>query len=212
MKFLNKLERKHPRWGIENLMMHISIITALVFVIQYVFGKNIIPYLLLNREAVINFELWRLLTFIFIPPTNSLIWIFLTLYLYYFIGSALEHEWGALKFNIYYLLCLVSTVIAAMLTGGYYDGFYVNLSMFLAFAYLYPNQEFLLFFILPVKVKYFAYLDIAFLAYNFFSTRNISVKFSILASLAGFLLFFGNDIYKTITLWLRKQKYRRQIK
>jgi membrane associated rhomboid family serine protease len=210
MKFLDRVEAKHPRWGIQNLMMHISILTAVVFVME-LFRPAIINYLYLSRDALFSFQLWRLITFVLIPPTTSIFWIIFVLYFYYFIGSALESTWGSLKFTAYYLLCMVATIVAALLSGGAYWGVYVNLSIFLAFAYLYPNQEFLLFFILPIKAKYFAYLDLAFLTYNFFA-GDLTTKFAIIASLAGFLIFFGRDLYQKLRLWIRRQKYRNRFK
>lgn len=211
MNYLEKLRRKHPRWGIPNLMLHITILTAVVYVFQFVLRTNILQYLFLNRDEILHLELWRIISFIVIPLNTSLFGIILILYMYYFIGSALESEWGVFKFTAYYLICMICTIIAAMLSGGNYNGFYVNLSMLLAFAYLYPNQEFLLFLVIPVKAKYIAYFYLAYLLFRIF-TGDLIELFSIIASLAGFVLFFGNDLYLTMKNWLRKQKYRRQIR
>ena len=210
MKFLDRLERKHPKWGINNLMMHISILTGIIFIVS-LFRSDILYYLYLSREGILNLQLWRFITFVLIPPTYSIIWIIFALYIYYFIGSALESTWGTLKFNAYYLLCMLGTIVAAMLFGGtFYTGFYVNLSMFLAFAYLYPDHEFMLFFILPIKVKYLALVNVAFLFLNFIS-RGLTTKISIIASLTGFIIFFGKDFYLRIKMWIRRQKYKNKF-
>ena len=210
MKFLDRLERKHPNWGINNLMMHITILTGIIFIVS-IFRSDILYYLYLSREGILNLQLWRLITFVLMPPTYSFLWIIFALYLYYFIGSALESTWGTLKFNAYYLLSMLGTILAAMLFGGnFYTGFYVNLSMFLAFAYLYPEHEFVLFFILPVKVKYLALIDVIFLLISFIS-GGLTTKISIIASLTGFIIFFGKDFYLRIKMWIRRQKYRNKF-
>ena len=210
MKFLDRLERKHPKWGINNLMMHISILTGIIFIVS-LFRSDILYYLYLSREGILNLQLWRFITFVLIPPTYNIIWIIFALYIYYFIGSALESTWGTLKFNAYYFLCMLGTIVAAMLFGGtFYTGFYVNLSMFLAFAYLYPDHEFMFFFILPIKVKYLALVNVAFLFLNFIS-GGLTTKISIIASLTGFIIFFGKDFYLRIKMWIRRQKYKNKF-
>ena len=171
----------------------------------YGFGTNIQEFLFLNRELVFAGQVWRLVTFIFIPPTPSLLWIAFTLYFYYWIGSSLEKTWGTFMFTAFYLLSLAGTVLAALLFGGSYDGFYVNLSMFLAFAYLYPEVEVMIFFFIPVKIKYLAWLDTAFLIYSF-AVGDISTKLSIIASLTGFLVFFGRDMYQTARMFVFRIK------
>mgnify|MGYP005774545815 CR=1 FL=1 len=215
MNFLDRFARKHPRFGINNLMLHVTILTAIVFVVQNVFGRDIISWMYLNRELVFGMQLWRLVSFLFIPATNSIFWIFITLYFYYFLGSALENAWGTCKFNLFYLFSALGTIVAALVFGGIYSGFYVNLSIFLAFAALYPEQEFMVFFILPVKAKWLALLDGVYLGYNFIMgllTRNWSIPLAILASLTGFLLFFGGDVIGGIKAYIRRQRYRRRLK
>lgn len=211
MRFIEKLERKHPRWGIDNLMTNVTVITGIVYVL-YIINPSILSYIVLERGMVFEkLQLWRLVTFIFYPPSLSLIWVFFSLYLYLFIGRSLEAQWGTFKFTCYYLLCMLGTIAAALIFGGVYEGFYVNLSMFLAFAYLFPNFEFMLFFILPVKVKYLAYVDIAFLVINFFM-GGLSTKLSIVASLTGLIVFFGRGIYDNIRAWIRRKKYMRNFR
>lgn len=210
MRLIDKLERKHPNFGITNLMMHISILTALVYAMHYLFGSNIIGYLYLERTAVMSGQIWRLISFVLIPASSSPISFLISVFFYYYLGTALEATWGTFKFNVYYVTCMLGTIIAAFLFGGYYTGYYINLSVFLAFAYLYPNQEVLLFYILPIKVKYLAYLDIALLVFEFLS-GGITAKISVIASLSGLLLFFGSDIYRRIKAWIRRQKYKNKF-
>ncbi len=210
LKFLEKLERKYPRFGVESLMLHVCILTSIVYVMHYVLGANIIGYLYLDRTGVLAGQIWRLVSFIFIPENSSIINFIFWAYLYYFIGSALENSWGVFKFNAYYFLCMLCTIVAAMAWGGKYTGEYINLSLFLAFAMLFPNEQLYLFYVLPVKVKYLAYIDVAFLIFQFI-LGSTTVKLSIVAAMFGFLLMFGKEIYNSIKAWIRRQKYKNKF-
>jgi hypothetical protein len=195
MKFLNKLERKFGRYAIKNLMIYIVVLNLVVYLMSFIDPTlNYLSKLYLIPQLVLQGEVWRLVTFIFIPPTFSMIWIIFTLYFYYMIGNGLEQEWGSFKFNIYYILGVVGTIIGAFLSGGGITGFYLNLSLFLAFAYIYPNFQILLFFVLPVKMKYLAWLDALYLGWLFFSGSKY-IKLAIAAAMLNFLIFFGKDIF-----------------
>ena len=103
-----------------------------------------------NRDAVLHGQIWRLITFIFIPPDSSVFFILFSLYFYWLIGSALENQWGAFRFNVYYLCGIIGTIVAGMITG-YATSSYLNLSLFLAFALLYPDYQVMVFFFCPSK-------------------------------------------------------------
>ncbi|NLW69583.1 MAG: rhomboid family intramembrane serine protease [Eubacteriaceae bacterium] len=203
MKFIERLHYKHPNWGIENLMLHVSLITGIVYIMAYGFRTNIETFLYLDRAMIFQGQIWRLITFIFIPPTPSVIWIAFTLYFYYWIGTSLERTWGTFKFNAFYILSMLGTILAALVFGGAYEGFYVNLSMFLAFAYLYPQVEVMIFFFIPIKIKYLAYVDAGILLLNFI-LGSFTVKLSIIASLTGFLVFFGNGLYLSLKMFVMR--------
>ena len=167
----------HPRFGIPNLMR--------VIVIGYVAGyvlmlltqandANALSFLTFNLNALLHGEVWRLVTFVFVPAYSSPFALLISLYFYYWIGSTLERQWGTAKFNLYYisgaLLTVLGVVLASLITGNPYltaaGTGYVNLSMFFAFAFLFPDTTVLLFFILPVKMKWLAYLDGALFAFD----------------------------------------------
>lgn len=195
MRLLNKLERKFGKYAIKGLMIYIVALNLVVYLMSFIDPTlSYINKLDLIPQLVLKGEIWRLITFIFIPPTFSMIWILFTLYFYYMIGSGLEREWRSFKFNIYYFLGIIGTIIGAFISGFGITGFYLNLSLFLAFAYIYPNFQILLFFILPVKMKYLAWLDVLFLGWSFF-TGSIDMKLAIVAALLNFLIFFGKDIF-----------------
>ncbi|WP_058486735.1 rhomboid family intramembrane serine protease [Defluviitalea phaphyphila] len=192
MNWLDKLEKKLGRFAIPNLMTYIVGLNAIVFIMSYLYPENI-SKLMLNTNLVLKGEVWRLFTYIFIPPTFSPLWLVFVLYFYYMIGTALEHEWGTFRFNLFYLMGIIGTTIAAFLTKGYVSSSYINLSLFLAFARIFPDYEILLFFILPIKIKYLAWFNWAFFIFSIISYP-ISYKLSAIASLINYFIFFGKDI------------------
>lgn len=167
----------HPRFGIPNLMRVIVIGNVAVYVLMLLTqanDANALSFLTFNLNALLHGEVWRLVTFVFVPAYSSPFALLISLYFYYWIGSTLERQWGTAKFNLYYisgtLLTVLGVVLASLITGNPYltaaGTGYVNLSMFFAFAFLFPNTTVLLFFILPVKMKWLAYLDGALFAFD----------------------------------------------
>lgn len=165
MNWLDKLERKYGRYAISNLMYYIIILYGAGFVLNFVNGSFFDRYLSLDVEAVLHGQIWRVATFIIQPPSDSLIFIIFAMYLYYMIGIQLERAWGAFRFNVYFFSGMFFHVVAAFImyfmTGQSLpmNAWYLNLSLFFAFAALYPDMEFLVFFVLPIKVKWLALLD-----------------------------------------------------
>ncbi|MFZ5967895.1 MAG: rhomboid family intramembrane serine protease [Bacillota bacterium] len=195
MNWLDKLERKYGHLAIRELMKYIVMFNGLTFAFMYFDTTgSIFRMLILDPALVMKGQIWRLITFVFIPPEASLLWIVFVLYFYYMVGSALEHEWGSFRFNIYYLLGMLGTIIGAFVAGGGTTGFYLNLSLFLAFARLYPDFQLLLFFILPVKVKYLAWLNWAFIGYTVI-TQPVIFKVAAIVSIINYFVFFGRDIF-----------------
>lgn len=165
MNWLDRMERKFGRYAIHNLMFYIILLYAVGFVLQWVTPYFYYTYLSLNASAILRGQIWRIVTFLLQPPSNSLLFFVITLYFYYLLGISLERTWGAFRFNLYFFGGVIFHVAAALLvylltglslpigTG------YLNLSLFFAFAAMYPNMEFLLFFVIPVKAKWLALLD-----------------------------------------------------
>ena len=196
MNFLDRLERKFGRYAIRQLIVYIVGINALVYMLRYGMPQSdAIGKLWLDPHLILQGELWRLVTWIFIPPSASLVWIFFILYFYYMVGIGLEHEWGSFRFNVYYLTGMAATVLAAFIVGEGSTAVYLNLSLFLAFASVYPDFEILLFFILPVKVKYLAWVNWAFIAFTVL-TAPLAGKAAAIVSVANYFLFFGRDIIR----------------
>lgn len=171
MNWINKLERKFGRYAIPNLMYYVIILYAVGFVLSIFNPTFYYEYLSLNAYAILHGQVWRIVTFLIQPPSSSVWFMIFTLYLYYMIGRELEYAWGTFRFNLYFFMGVVFHIVAALITyfvlgvslplGTYY----LNLSLFFAYAALYPNQQFLLFGVIPVKVKYLAWIDAAYFGY-----------------------------------------------
>ena len=172
---------RHPRFGIPRLMLYISVGNVVFFLLQMlVSAKNpgALSFLAFNLSGLLRGEIWRLVTFIFFPSSYNAFFLLLSVYFYYWIGSILENAWGTGRFTIYYLSGVVFTVLGAILssliTGNYgltvAGTYYVSLSMFLAFALLFPDVEVRVFFILPIKMKWLALLDIVLFAVGIVSS------------------------------------------
>ena len=165
---------RHPRFGIPNLMLYIvagNVIVYLLMMFTQANDANALAFLTLNTSAVLKGELWRIITYVFVPTSSGIFWLLISLYFYYWIGSTLERQWGTAKFTLYYisgvLLTAVGVLIASLISGQSYTvagSYYVNLSMFFAFAFLFPDTQVLLFFLFPIKMKWLAYLDAALFA------------------------------------------------
>ena len=174
---VDRFAMKHPRFGIPNLMKYIVIGNVLVYLLAVFAGYESISFLAFSWADILHGEIWRLVTFIFMPGYYSrgdVLWLALFLYLYYSLGTTLEREWGTAKFSLYYLSGVVLTILSAVILSLalninlYMTGVeYVNLSLFLAFATLYPDMQVLLYGIIPLKVKWLAWLDVALFAVDF---------------------------------------------
>jgi len=207
-KLLNRLEYKYGRYAIRNLMPILIGAMAIVFVADFMLGQklSLLRAFTFNRSAIFAGEFWRIITFVFLPPNTSIIFLIFSLYFYYLIGTSLEREWGALKFNLYYLIGIISTMAAGFITG-YADNFYLNMSLFFAFAMFYPDFQILLFFILPVKIKWLAWANAVYFCYLLIISPWYA-KASIIAALLNFFLFFGLDFIKAIKNIIERLKLK----
>ena len=169
--WLSKLERKFGRYAVPNLMYYIIILYAAGFVLNILNPEFYYRYLSLDAQAIFRGQIWRIATFIIQPPSSSLIFIVFARSLYYMIGRQLEHAWGTFRFNLYFFSGVLFHVAAAILlyviTGLNLpmSVWYLNMSLFFAFAALYPDVQFLVFFVIPVKVKYLAMIDALYFIY-----------------------------------------------
>ncbi|MFW6022411.1 MAG: rhomboid family intramembrane serine protease [Halanaerobiaceae bacterium] len=203
MRWLDKMERKFGKYAISNLMQYIVLLTGSVYLLS-LFDQSgtFISRLVLVPSLVMKGQVWRLITYVFIPPNVSMLFIIFVLYLYYMIGMSLERIWGTFKFNLYYFIGILATTIVAFLTRGSATSYYLNLSIFLAFAKLNPNYEILLFFVLPVKMKYLAWFNWGLFAFTII-TAPLPRKITAAVALSNYFIFFGRDIINDLR---RKKK------
>lgn len=225
MNIINKWNRRFGKFAVHNLMFYIIILYATGFILDMINPYFYNQYLSLDVAKILKGQIWRLGTFIIQPPETNLLFLALELYIYYMIGSNLERAWGAFRFNLYFLSGILFNIIATFLMyliTGYsisYGLIYINRSLFFAFAALYPNIQFLLFFILPVKVKHLAYLYAAFIIYDiiklsFTGIYGIALAVTILVSLGNFLIYFlstRNYQKYSPSEYKRKAKFRRDV-
>jgi len=125
---------------------------------------------------------------------EDVLWLFFAIYFYYIMATGLENEWGSFKFNLYYLLGMIGTTIAAFFIPLPATASFINLSIFLAFAYLYPDYQIYLFFIIPIKIKYLGYISWILIIYELLTVPLI-MKFYIIIPILNFFIFFGKDIF-----------------
>lgn len=201
MKWIYKLEYKYGRRAIENLMYYIVGGMAVIFVMDIILANagivnSLYSLLTFDRELIFKGQLWRIISFIFLPPDSSILFIVFALYFYYFIGTSLESAWSSFRFNVYYFTGVICTIIFGLITG-YTTNTYLNMSLFFAFAMLFPDNKVMLFFILPIKIKYLALLDAVFFVIELI-VAPISYKIALLVSIGNFLLFFAEDFIRKI--------------
>ena len=173
------LARKFGKYAISNLMMYIVSAMAVVFVLDMLMPVNLTAYLVFNKAAILRIQLWRLVTFLFLSPDSSIVWILFSLCFYWMIGSALENQWGSFRFNMYYLFGMLGSIISGMITG-YATNSYLNLSLFLDFALL-----------------YLALIDAAGLAVSVVM-GTASTRIALVMALLNVLLFFGGNLIQRV--------------
>jgi len=193
MSMLDTLERKLRRYAVHNVTLYLILGQALFFVFA-MSGRFILDRVVLIPDAVLAGEWWRLLTFLFIPPLSNPIFTFFAWYLFYLMGNALEGHWGAFRYNLFLLIGFLVTVAVSFIMPSYeVTNLFIGGSVFLAFAFLYPDFTLYIFFILPVKIKWLALLTWIGYAYQLLA-GGWHTRLIVLASISNFLFFFGRDI------------------
>lgn len=192
-RLLARLDRRFGRFAIEHLTTFIVGGMALVFVLAYA-KPELLDQLTLDPSRALR-QPWRFVTYFFLPTSTELIWILFALYWTWLVGTNLENEWGAFKFNVFYVLGALGTTAAAWLTGMPQGNFWLNTSLFFAFATIFPNYQILLFFIIPIRVKWLAWVTLVLIGYYFF-VGSIGVKAAMAVAFANYLLFFGGHLVR----------------
>lgn len=208
---------RHPRFGIPNLMLYIVIGNAAVYLLYMLTGYDMskLAFLNFNLSGLLHGEIWRIVTYIFVPDYGGIFWMLVALYFYYWIGSTLERQWGTVKFNFYYfggvLLTVVGTILASLISGQYgltvSGTAYINLSMFLAFALLFPDTQLLLFFIIPIKMKWLAIVDGGFFLWGILAAAIRGSLVGVIVPIFA-LLNFAVFIYPELHFFTQRKKFQ----
>lgn len=235
MDFLTKLERKYGKFAIPNLTIMLIICFALGYIMQMLQG-DIIYYINLNPELVMQGQVWRLLSWVLMPPGGVSVLVIITLMFYYHVGRTLENAWGDFRYTLYILSGIIFTDIGvvgtylvmkliglgeyASLYAAYSDTsiYYLCMSMFLAYAFMFPDMQVLLYFIIPIRVKWLGYLDIAYLIYAVLMYGSMGYYpgvVTVIMSVLNFIVFYFMLKGKTrVSAAHRKRKknYKKQVR
>ncbi len=229
MGFLNKMERKFGKYAISNLTFWLLGAWLTGFIIQLTMPE---VQLLLTLEPayILKGQVWRIVSWLLLPPSVNMVFLIFFFACYYFIGISIERAMGAFRYNVYLFSGILCSILGAfLLYGGYYAatggvsitviGYffrteYITMSLFMVFAVIYPNVEFRLYFLIPVKAKWMGILDAVWMGYMFLQS-NLPGRVAIFSSLLNFLIFFfSTRDYNRVSPKevRRRQVYRQQVR
>lgn len=215
MGFLNRLERVFGRFAIPNISLYLIAGQVSVLTLALFGRPEILNLIALLPVAVLEGQIWRVVSFLFVPPVSLVnfgafdaMFLAFAWYMFYMMGSALEQHWGAFRYNFFLFVgWLLTITVAFLFPGSYATNLFLAGSVFLAFAFLNPDFELLLFFILPVKIKWLALLQWILYGYAFLKGP-WPVRLAVLASIGNFLLFFAGEILQRMKTGRRRMEYQ----
>ena len=224
MNWIEKLERKYRRFGVSNLTLYIVIAYVLGFLLQE-FLPTVMGYLTLDIPMVFRGQIWRLVTWVLFPPSYSNVFFFALaiVFFYYPIGTMLERTWGSFRYTLYvfmgffltlvgaFILYFVMGPVAVYIPWRIFTTYYITLSIILAYSLSYPEARVMLWFVIPIKMKWMAYVYLAIMAYEVFhyiSRGGWFMTIPIICSLVNFAIFYFS--FKDFTRYSPSQVKRRQ--
>lgn len=235
---MSNFERKFGKYAIKNISLMLIMCYAVGYLINLV-NPNFLSYLTLNPYEILHGQIWRILTWIVVPPeTSNLFFVLITLYFYYSIGTTLERTWGTYKYNVYLISGMLFTVLGSFLLMAYcylfngdlitllgakqffaavslfFSTYYVNMSIFLAFSATFPESQVLLMLIIPIKVKWLGIVYGGLLILEFIRGSAYS-RFVLAASLLNFVVFWvtsKSHMHMTPKQVKRRQEFKREVK
>ena len=239
---LDRFCYNHPRLGIPELMKYIALGNVFVFIVDLLTGGMASAWLAFYPGLILRGQVWRLVTFIVVPMATGGSTIFgqafffaLTTFFYYWIGSALERQWGTTRFTVFYGLGVILNIVAGFVSYAVLYGqlggmgmaaeqvqeilrmiptstmSYVNMSMFFSFATLYPDMRVLLYGIIPLKVKWLAWLDVVFFIWSIGSylvNRQWAMALIPIIAILNYLIFFWEDLARFLRLGGERVRHR----
>lgn len=241
---MNKFEKRFGRYAIPNLTTILIACYALGYIIQS-FMPNVLNYLTLNPYLIVRGQIWRLVTWILIPPsTGNILTTLLMLYFYWSLGTTLERTWGTYRYNVYILSGMLFTVIGAFVSMGisyfmyadawslmtqagslFFSTYYINMSIFLAFAVTFPNMQVLLMFIIPIKIKWMGIVYGILILYEFIQGGSVYAgtylldcsmfaRIAIVSSLLNFVVFYftSRRVLLSPKQMHRRAEFKREVR
>ena len=199
----HKFERfcfQHRNKGIPNLMLYLCAGTAVVYLLSVLKNTTLFyEWLYFDRDLILQGQIWRLITYPLTTYRSNIFLQLMYLMCYYSLGRAMENVWGTFRFNLFYFTGVLMMDIYCMIFDCQADVYYLNMSLFLGYATLYPNSQFLLFFIIPIRAWIFALLDLVLVFFGLVAYPFPYNLFSVI-SLANYFLFFGKDVVNVLPL------------
>jgi membrane associated rhomboid family serine protease len=201
MTWLDKLERRIGFIAIPGLIRIVVAFTALVYVLTFL-NPEFLSVLSLDPHRIRQGQLWRLITYLFLPSSPaqpgamlSPLLVVMALWFLWFIGEGLERAWGAFRLTLYFLVGMIGTTIAAFVFGAQFSNSMLAASLFFAFAWFHPDEVIYVLFILPMKIKWLAWISAAFIILGFV-TGPMSLRMATVAALSNYIIFFGPEIFQ----------------
>ena len=241
-RWLDRFCYNHPRFGIPELMKYIAIGNVAVFIADMLTNGMLTSWIAFMPEQILRGEIWRLVTFVFVPVSSGGYTIFgqtfffaLATFFYYWIGTALERQWGTTRFTVFYGLGVILNIVAGFVIYAVMVGqltgvgvaaaqarsylrtlstismTYVNMSLFFSFATLYPDMRVFLYGIIPIKVKWLAWLDVLFFVWSIGSyllDGQWAMALAPVIAILNYLIFFWEDLARSLNLGREKVRHR----
>ena len=241
-RWLDRFCYNHPRFGIPELMKYIAIGNVAVFIADMLMNGMLTSWIAFMPEQILRGEIWRLVTFVLVPVSSGGYTIFgqtfffaLATFFYYWIGTALERQWGTTRFTVFYGLGVILNIVAGFVIYAVLVGqltgvgvaaaqarsylrtlstismTYVNMSLFFSFATLYPDMRVFLYGIIPIKVKWLAWLDVLFFVWSIGSyllDGQWAMALAPVIAILNYLIFFWEDLARSLNLGREKVRHR----
>ncbi|CVI66561.1 hypothetical protein NDGK_00592 [Clostridiales bacterium CHKCI001] len=219
MKWIDKMQRKFGRYAIPNLMNYIIGLNVIGFVL-YMLNPIFLAFINWDMDLILRGQIWRLVSFLLMPPSTNLFSLLLFCLVYSMIGNTLERIWGSFRMNLYLFTGILGHILAGILIYFIADfnvqlsTVYLNSSLFFALAATFPDAQFYLYFVIPIKAKWMAILSGAMYVFEMIQ-GSWSTRILIVLSLINFVIFFfgTRDLNRIRPKEIkRRQEFKRQIR
>lgn len=233
MLWFTKLEQKYGKYAIPNLTFYLIICYAIGYLLQLASLCNpamsgLMSYMTLDIYAILHGQIWRIFTWLLIPPGGFDLFTLVMLYCYFSIGTLLERTWGTFRYNVFMFMGIIFTIIGAVIlyvfiwifgqslgagilegaellktvSAGYssmFSTYYISMSIFLAFAMTFPDSQMLFMFVIPIKAKVLGIFYVAIMAYTIFSAFAANVFYGIVTATVILFSLFNVLVFFIVT-------------